>query len=239
VKIVVLLRRLRQAAAPKTGGPLGACETAALRAAVALRAGRPGATLAAISAGPIEEDHALAAAAAASARTIRVWHPAIEGADYAAYARVLASTCRHIDFDLILCGARSSEEGLGAIGPATAEHLSIPHITAVTALSWNGGKLLFHRRYRGKTSWLGGRPPLLVTVAAECLVPKPVKPRKTPPPHAEPPQVLDLEDIGLLPQELSHRRDLEGALAPCVSRKPELFKNAKALVKTLRERGLL
>src|SRR5207245_633749 len=85
------------------------------------------ARLGALAVGPEREDAALAIAAGLGARAVRVWDPALEGADYDAFARTIAATCRLLQYDLVLCGERSAEEGLGVIGPATAEHLGIPH----------------------------------------------------------------------------------------------------------------
>jgi electron transfer flavoprotein beta subunit len=129
VKIVVLVRRLRTAPGTPAQAVFGACEQAALAAGAALRSARPGSQLAAIAVGPEQDNDALIAAAAVGARTYRLWDAALEGTDYDAYARAIAATCKLVGYDLVLCGERSADEGLGAIGPAAAEHLGIPHVT--------------------------------------------------------------------------------------------------------------
>jgi electron transfer flavoprotein beta subunit len=230
VKIVVLLRRLRAVPGRPASAVLGACERAALRAAIALRRSRPGATLTAVAVGDERDEEALAFAAAAQAHTVRLWHAAFEGADYDALARGISAVCRTIGFDLVLAGERSADEGLGAVGPASAEHLGIPHLTAARELSWEaGGRLRLGRAF---APCLLGSPPLLVTVSADH--PSDVE-LPAPGPGLAKAELYDLSRVGLLPEELRHRRQYYGELSPR-ARPVEMLPGVEALVAHLRGR---
>ena len=236
MKIVVLVRRLL--AGPDAPAPevLGACEQAALCAGAALRAARPGSQLAALAIGPERENEALVAASAWGARTYRLWDDALEGNDYDAYARAIAATCKLIGYDLVICGERSADEGLGVIGPATAEHLGIPHVTAAIDLGWHRtGRLVVRRREGARVRTLGAVPPLLVTVGVGFCgaIPAPWTG------SMHPLEVIELKRAGLMPQELKHRKQYAGEPAQGKARTPECATDAATLAARLKSDGLL
>jgi len=232
VKIIVLLRRLIGPPGRPEPGLLGACEAAALRAAVRLQAACPGSSLTALAVGPPRDDAALAPAAALGARTVRLWNLALEGADYDAYARAIAATCRLLKYDLVLCGERSAEEGLGVIGPATAEHLGIPHLSAACDIAWQpSGRLRVERGEGTAARRLEAAPPLLVTVAASCAVGE----RLAPAGAGGPVELFDLDKIGLLPEELRHRQRFEGTVIAPPRPRAEILPDVATLAQKLRE----
>ena len=238
MKIVVLLRRLLSAPGTPAREVLGACEAAALRAAATLRAARPGATLAALAVGPERENEALTVAAALGARTYRLWDAALEGTDYDAYARAIAATCKMIGYDLVIAGERSADEGLGVIGPATAEHLGIPHVTAALDLGWHRtGRLMVRRREGRRVRTLGAVPPLLVTVGVGfCGAAAPAHMSSIPPL-----ELVDLRRAGLVPEELKHRKQYAGEEAQVAKPVPraETAADAGGLLARLKSDGLL
>ncbi|MCL1795296.1 MAG: electron transfer flavoprotein subunit beta/FixA family protein [Clostridia bacterium] len=59
----------------------------------------------------------------------------LSGADVLATSYTLAQAIRAVgDFDLILCGKQTTDGDTAQVGPAIAEHLSIPHAAWVTGI---------------------------------------------------------------------------------------------------------
>lgn len=132
MRIVVLLRRLYHRPGKPDACLLGRCEQAALAAAVRLRDALGG-TLTAVALGEaMHEEPTLAAALAAGCdRAVRVHAPACDDLDYLGTAEVLRAAVDRLGCDLLVCGDRSQDQGHGALGPAMAELLGMPHLTGV------------------------------------------------------------------------------------------------------------
>ncbi len=129
--MAVLLRRLGPLVGSLDDEVLGACERAALGAALALR-GACGGELLAVALGSAAEDRVLAMALRAGCDgALRVSDEGIEELDYLAKAEILAAALRHLGVDRAICGDRSQDELSGALGPALAERLGWPHLPAV------------------------------------------------------------------------------------------------------------
>ena len=216
--IVVLVRRPR-AAPDGTPAPnlLGRCDDAALRAAVALST-----RVTVVAAGPAErEDAALRHALGRGAeRAVRVWDPGLDGVDYHAVAQVLAAATRKLGFDLVLAGDRSDDEGDGAVGPAVAEALGVPHLTAAIDVGLDGDAARAKRRDSGVERTLRLRLPAVVTVASSPA---------TPAPPSRPGRfaALDLADLGIHAFEVRPRLHCQGtptrtaAPAPILAERPD------------------
>jgi electron transfer flavoprotein beta subunit len=216
MNVLVLIRRLvRGPDGARAPSLLGTCDEAALRAGLALRAA--GAEVTVIAAGPAErEDEVLEHALVRGAgRAVRISDPCLEGVDYHGMARVLAQAARHVGFELILVGDRSGDEGQGAVGPAVAEALGVPHVTAALDLRLEDGAVLVQRRDRAHVRTLRLPVPLLVTVARSTADAGAAHAR----PHGAI-EALGLHDLGVQAPELRPRlhcvgrtvsRDVPGA----------------------------
>jgi electron transfer flavoprotein alpha/beta subunit len=136
VRLVVLVQRLHQAPDQPAAVLLGRCERAALEAAVAL-AGRLGGTLTALSMGAEEHQRPVLAAALAAGchAAVRVHAPSCDDLDYLGVATILGTAARALGCDALLCGDTSENERTGAVGPAVAEILGVPHLTGVLAIA--------------------------------------------------------------------------------------------------------
>lgn len=136
VRLVVLVQRLHQAPDQPAPALLGRCERAALEAAVAL-AGRLGGTLTALSMGAEENQRPVLAAALAAGchAAVRVHAPNCDDLDYLGVATILGTAARTLGCDALLCGDTSENERTGAVGPAVAEILGVPHLTGVLAIA--------------------------------------------------------------------------------------------------------
>ena len=246
MNIIVLLRRLR--GTPEghegyrpAGGLIGRCDDAALAAALALRAEIEGATVTALAAGSADrEDDVLKHALAAGANSaVRVSDPGLAWVDYHGVARVLAAAAGKIGHDLILAGDRSEDEAQGAVGPAVAEWLSIPHLTGaidlrVAATNGSAG-ILATRRDPGHVRTLKVPFPALITVVS---FPRPPAPQ---PPAAEAKiDAVELETLGIQAAELKHRDGCMGDALPVrVTKNATVVKDADELVARLREERLV
>ena len=65
--------------------------------------------------------------------------PALEGADIAATARVLAAAAKHLGADLVLLGQQAADSDSYVMAAAVAEHLQLPLVTQVARLELTGG----------------------------------------------------------------------------------------------------
>lgn len=241
MKVAVLLRRRRErpehgavaANDPLVGALLGRCEEAALSAALAMRGGDG--ELIAVAAGPADrEDAVLEEALRRGAdRAVRIHDAVLDGVDYFGTARVLSAALRKQACDLILCGERSEDENQGAVGPAVAELLGVPHLTAAVDLAADGKSVLVTRRDAGALRTLRVPLPALVTVTRFSGAVPTRKPTKTSV------DSLDLAAVGITAAELKHRDRCVGRPhAVRVARNATLVA-ARDLVERLRDDRLL
>ena len=119
---------------PDANGPgLGRDDAHALAQGVALAtADRRNDPLTALLAGTIAESGPLQRALAASAsRAVRLTGEDFSGADFHLVGQTLATGIKRLGADLVLTGARSDDEGLGAVPASTARHLGFVCVSGV------------------------------------------------------------------------------------------------------------
>ncbi len=127
LKVIVCLH-----AAPPGGSPLTANDREALRLARGLDGDNE---IVALMAGSQEETAALETAWAYGVdRAARVSGESFAAADFHTLGQVLGSAARTLGADLILGGARSDTEGLGALTASIARHMSLPHLANIESL---------------------------------------------------------------------------------------------------------
>ena len=254
LRILLLVRRLRGSPDGGAAGEvLGECERAALTAALTLR-DELGAHVTVAAMGPARrEDRVLAMALRAGCdAAVRVYDRGLQGLDYLGVAHVLAAAANHLGFDVILCGDRSQDERQGAVGPAVAELLEVPHLSsAITDLRADDQGLIATRRAGGRIQSLRVTTPAVVAVARFTRLQRPGpdepdddaalddKPTPARPPPARIAD-LDLGDLGLSSRELRYRAQYLGrARALRTPRQPLLLPTATDLIARLREDHLL
>lgn len=236
LRVVVLIRRLL--AAPdgaRADSLLGHCDQAALGVGLELRS--KGGHLTVCAAGPPElEDEVLRHALESGAdRAVRVYDGSLEGVDYHGVARVLAATVRHVGFDLVLLGDRSEDEGQGAVGPAVAELLGVPHVTSARQLRVENGGAVVTRRDDASVRTL--RLPLPVVVALACGPPQ--WPSFTLRDGVSI-ESLGLDDLGIQAPELRHRLRCVGRATPArAGGGATIMGRADELIARLRDERLL
>ena len=120
------------------GSGLGRDDAHALAQALALaEAGQDSVT--AVLAGTSHESGPLQRALVAGVtRAVRIGGDDYASVDFHTLGQALAAGIKRIGADLVLTGARSDDEGLGAVPASTARHLGFPYISGVEALSAAG-----------------------------------------------------------------------------------------------------
>lgn len=213
-RIFALLEDERDLGLVLVGAPLG--EVVALTASATSRAAL------------LEQALALGAT-----RAVQVVDAAMAEVDYLAVAHVLACAVRHLcevgsgPPVIVLAGDR----GRGAIGPAVAERLALPHLGAVARVEMQQDRILverhcgqWRRRYRGS-------PPIVLA----CILP-------TAPPAGER-GGASVEDLGLdtlqitLP-ELRYRRRFRPESGPPIPCRALLYGSIERLDERLQRDGI-
>jgi electron transfer flavoprotein alpha/beta subunit len=213
----------------RTVALVDAPDAAVVRAALAL-----GETLVATIAPDGSEAAALVARAraAGAVRAVRLWDEALAAADYLGLATALAATARTLAGELgdtvILCGDR----GRGAIGPAVAERLALPHLGRVIAVELDGARLVVRRLAAARAQRFAATPPVVLCMAVA------VDERALEGPEAAV-DAWTLGDVGLTPAEVAYRRRFRPELAAGPTHAPLRFDSPAALVERLRADGLL
>ena len=175
------------------------------------------------------------ARARGAARAARNTDPVIGGVDYLAIAHVLACAVRH------LCEPRpdapvlvvAGDRGRGAVGPAVAERLAVPHLGAVRAVQLDGARVLVDRLCGAELRrWAGSAPIVVAWTAAAATTEEP------PPDPALAVEQLALEALQITVPELQYRRRFrpEGGAAPPT--RPHLVSNVELLGDRLARDGL-
>jgi electron transfer flavoprotein beta subunit len=118
---------------------------------------------------------------------------------------VLAEVVRELEADLILCGQRTSDGGSACVGPAVAELLGIPQVTAACRLELSAdlSRVIAHRRLeRGRREIVECQVPALLTVADGLSKPRYVSLMALRRARDRELQRLTLEDLGCGPDGL-------------------------------------
>jgi electron transfer flavoprotein alpha/beta subunit len=134
-----------------------------------------GGEVVAVCIGPEEAEVSLRKVLAKGAhRAVRVWDPALAGADPVTVARAIAGIAKLEQPDLILSGVQSSDHAHGATGTALARILGLPHAAVVVGMDWDGkDKLQIIRELEGGVRHSFELPsPALLTIQTGINAPR-------------------------------------------------------------------
>jgi electron transfer flavoprotein beta subunit len=166
-------------------------------------------------------------------RAVRVWDELIGACDYLGIAHVLAAAARRIAEDaplLVLAGDR----GRGAVGPAIAERLSVPHLCRVAQVVARDGRLVAKRRGQGIVRLYAAPPPAVL-----CLLLGAQPPAKVTEAQSRPIELWSLADVQVAREELHYRRRFRPRPGSAPPRQPALLPDVAALADRLAQSGLL
>jgi len=120
------------------GSGLGRDDAVALAQALTLGDGQEHRVTAVLAGTSHESGPLQRALAAGAARAVRLGGEDYASVDFHTLGQALAAGIKRIGADLVLTGARSDDEGLGAVPAATARNLGFPFISAVEDLAIAG-----------------------------------------------------------------------------------------------------
>ena len=117
-------------------------------------------------AGPARATQVIREALARGAdRAIHVESDALAAADAATVAEALASAIKDEQFDLVLTGLQSDDQGFGQVGVVLAEKLGMPHATIIMDVQVQDGGLRVKRELEGGWfQWVALPMPALLTI---------------------------------------------------------------------------
>jgi electron transfer flavoprotein alpha/beta subunit len=171
-----------------------------------------------------------------ASRTVRMWDPSMETTDYLGVAYALAATVRALFAPgaelagagvIVLCGS----EGRGAVGPAIAERLAVPHLSEVVAAEQMDDRVVAKRRSGAVVRMYAAKPPVVL-----CAAPPPLQGAI---PAAGETEVWTLGQAGLTAAELSYRKRFRPHTATGPKAQPRVFTDAAQLAARLKADGLL
>lgn len=176
MKIIVCLKHIADIAAMRDGDGAepsvvrqvpNSLDLNALEEALQVRAA-VGGEIIALTVGPAQADITLRKAVMMGAdRAVRLWDESLRDLDAASMARVLAGAAKKFGFDLLLCGARSSDTGTELVGAMLAEVLEVPLICRAMALHFDGetGRIVADKKLeKGARETYATRLPAILTI---------------------------------------------------------------------------
>lgn len=175
----------------------------ALELAMQFRQQLPASRLTVVTCGPRAAEAALHYGLGRGAdAAVRLWDPALAGADALTVARMLAGCLRRLAPDLVLCGSRTLDYGSGLVGPALAGYLDLPQVSGVekAELTPGGGLRAWRRLDRGAREVLASPLPAVVIVEPGALTPRYVSVLAQLRARQRPIQVLGGADLGPPPE---------------------------------------
>ena len=118
------------------------------------------------SAGPARVAQVIREALARGAdRAVHVESDALAAADAVTVAGALAAAMRDEQFDLVLTGLQSDDQGFGQVGVVLAEQLAMPHATIIMEVQVADGGLRVKRELEGGWfQWMALPLPALLTI---------------------------------------------------------------------------
>lgn len=107
---------------------------------------------------------------------IHICDPKFESHNELFYAGIIAQAIKKDakGFDLIVCGKYNIDLDAGAVGPALAEYLDLPHVAAVTGLEFatDGKRFTARRRIEGAEEVVECDLPALLTIEKGLVEPR-------------------------------------------------------------------
>jgi len=180
------------------------------------------------------------AVSAGAVRCVRLWDDALAATDYLGVAYTLAATVRALAGDLVerpavvVCGDR----GRGAVGPALAERLGVPHLGDVVGAQVTDGRVVARRRSGPLVRLYAAKPPVVLCVAGEHRPGALTEAAGWTAAVADT-EVWTLAQAGLTGAELAYRKRFRPQPQEGPRGQPKLFPDAAALAARLRDDGLL
>jgi electron transfer flavoprotein beta subunit len=152
---------------------IGAASLCALEEALKLKDSTPAEVVALALSDQATRDALFEALAMGADRAVLLSDAALDGSDDSGVAHALARAVSVLGpADLVLAGDRSPEDEAGPIGPAVAENLGWPQISAALSLSVSGGRAVALQALEDGERRISAPLPAVITVSARTNVPR-------------------------------------------------------------------
>ena len=137
----------------------------AVEEAVRIKEAREGVEITAVTVGPetVKETLKKDCLAVGCDKAVIVADPALDGADNAAVATVLAAALQKDGYDLVLCGIKAIDDDAGQVGILVADKLGLPHVSTITKLELGDGSLKAEREIEGGKEIVEASLPCVLT----------------------------------------------------------------------------
>ena len=190
-------------------------DTFALEEALRLKE-KHGGEVVAISMGPERAKQAIKEALAKGAeRGIHVADSEFYKLDPLTSARSLAAAIEKENFDLILTGLQSEDQGFGQTGVLLAELLGRPHATIIMAIEVTDGRMKLKRELEaGWFQWVELPLPAVITIQSGINKPRYATLKGIMAAKNKPIQKLSAGDLGLGAQDLAPRQKIAKVYLP-------------------------
>ncbi|NLT21394.1 MAG: electron transfer flavoprotein subunit beta/FixA family protein [Syntrophomonadaceae bacterium] len=219
---------------------LGTIDKNALEAAVVLKEADESIKVTVLSAGNEEvEDTIKEALAAGADEAFLILDDALEGADSAAIAAVLAAAIKQMDgVDLILFGEGSGDNYSGQVGSRVAELLNLPQVGYVSSMEIKGGQAVVTRTLEDCDEVMEIALPGIISVMAGLNEPRIPSVTQILKAGKKPKEVLELDEVDVDIKKLAFTETISN-LAPESNRKKIVVKSVDELLQGLRSENLI
>jgi electron transfer flavoprotein alpha/beta subunit len=235
--VLVLLRRVLSRPGAVAGDQvIGGCERGALKVARGIAGPDGTVTVCTVGRARREEKALQEALKGFANRAIRVSDSGADRLDYLGVARVVARVVDRADqpYDAIVCGDRSEDCLSGAVGPAVAELMGLPHLTGIVDVTLDDG-VIASVRSTGQKLELKVQLPAVLCIR-DCARKLPDAPKQA----QGAVETLSFRDLDLGTKELAPRTRLEGVVrAVRTGSNAAIAENAHDLLALLAEDHLL
>lgn len=161
------------------------------------------ASVTALTMGPAAAVAALRRALAMGADAgVHVLDDALHGSDALATSRVLATAVRRLGFDLVVCGAASTDSGTALVPPMLAELLGVAVISHADALRVEGGEAVARREDEAAVEEVAAPLPAVVSITDRSEQPRYPKIRAIADARQKPLRTWSLAGLGIDPDEV-------------------------------------
>ncbi|MFP5114854.1 electron transfer flavoprotein subunit beta/FixA family protein [Bacillaceae bacterium C204] len=188
-----------------------------------------------ITVGPSEAESALRTALAMGAdHAVLIENEEELPLDENGIAKILAAAIKERDFDIILGGNMSVDNGASQVGPRIAEELEIPHAATITKLEIEGSFVKAERDVEGDLEFIESALPILVTAQQGLNEPRYPSLPGIMKAKKKPLERLDIEDLDLDEDDLQPRSKIIDHYLPKKKQAGQILKgDIQAQVKEL------
>lgn len=173
-----------------------------------------GGTVTVVSAGPERTAEALRTALAMGAdEAVRIATEAIDTDEYG-ISRLLAAFLQTLNYDLILGGNFSVDNGAGQVAVRIAKLLALPHVSSITELAVNGDRATVMRDAEGDAETLELTLPAVMTAQQGLNEPRYPSLPGIMKAKKKPFRELSLTDLGLSEDEIAPKTERLGLSLP-------------------------